>query len=106
MAKVKVKTLHWDASPAADVVGHRVYYSQGINAPVSYDSRFVDVGPETEARIDVVLEGEDEGVFSFGVAAIDDAGNEADIYQAAAWVNVPLDVAAPAPVSNGGIRDL
>jgi tartrate dehydratase beta subunit/fumarate hydratase class I family protein len=106
MSKVKSKELFWDPSPAADVVGHRVYYTQGMNQPVNYDSDFVDVGPETSARIDVVLNGQEEGIFSFGVAAIDDVGNEADIYQHPSWVNVPLDVAPPAPVSGGGIRDL
>lgn len=107
MAKVKSKRLFWDPSPAEDVVKHRIYYAAGQGQPVSYDSRHVDVpGDEFEAKIDVVLEGEDEGVFSFGVAAIDDVGNESDIYQHPSWVNVPLDVVPPSPVSGGGISDL
>lgn len=106
MARVKVRELYWSASPSPDVTGHRVFYTQGRDTPVDLaTSKFVDVGTDTSANISVVLDGEQEGLFSFWVAPLDDAGNEGDLYQHQSWVNVPLDLIPPGPVSGGGIRD-
>lgn len=104
MAKVKVKTLFWDPSPSPDVIAYRVYHAQGQNAVVDYNSQFVQV-TNTEADLSLVLDEQGEGVFSFKVAAVDDVGNESDLFQSPSWVNVPLDVDPPAAVSGGGIRE-
>lgn len=102
MARIKTRTLFFDPSPAADVVGYRVYYITGSGLP-TYDAQFKDIGLVTEAQLDLVVGPADDS-FSFGVSALDEAGGESDIYQNPDWVGVPLDLDPPAAPSGGGLR--
>jgi hypothetical protein len=108
MARIKTRTLFWDASPSTDVVGYAVYAEPA--GDTTFVSR-VDAGSVTPlfpnvAETSVVLTDGviAEGDWQFAVCAQDDAGNFSDPYQNAAWVNVPLDITAPAAPTNGGVN--
>ncbi|MCG6909558.1 MAG: hypothetical protein LJE94_05475 [Deltaproteobacteria bacterium] len=79
MAKLKKRKLRWNASESQQVVGYRIYWAEA--GEVGYDSPFADLGNVTE----VVLPDEVEGFspkgdpVEFGVAAVDELGNESDL---------------------------
>ncbi len=91
MAKIKKRRLRWKASGSAQVVGYKLYWSEGES--VDYDSESVLLGNVT----DVFLPDEvpdftpASGPVTFGVAAVDELGNESDIttFMAPYQFNVP-----------------
>ncbi|MGD8991619.1 MAG: hypothetical protein PVI00_09230 [Desulfobacterales bacterium] len=79
MAKIKKRRLKWSASDSAQVVGYKLYWSEG--SEVSYDSKCVSLGNITEVVLpdDVDLFVPDGGPVVFGITALDEVGNESDM---------------------------
>ncbi len=98
MAKIGQKTIRFLPSDSPDVVTNKLYvepYADPTN--LSYNSTSFDVGnvADTDGYVHVnlgdYLAGHD-GNYDIGIAAVDDAGNEADMSTA---FDVPLDFQAP-----------
>jgi hypothetical protein len=95
---IKEVTLKFTPSQATDVVGYKLYYvPQGQT--LNYDSPFIDLGNPAvgdDGKVAVQV-GElpnfqaSDNVFSLGVTAVDDAGNES----AMSTADVTLDFTAP-----------
>lgn len=91
MAKIKKRRLKWTASDSGQVVGYKLYWSEG--SEVDYHSKCVTLGNITE----VVLPDEVDafrpngGPITFGITALDELGNESDMTTLAApyQFNVP-----------------
>ena len=79
MAKIKKRKLRWNASPSTQVVGYKLYWSEGDS--VSYNSNFVKLGNVTEIVLpdDVKALADTDGPIELGIAAIDEVGNESDL---------------------------
>ena len=79
MAKIKKRTLRWNASPSTQVVGYKLYWSE--DGGVSYNSNSVKVGNVTEVVLpeDVKALADVDGPVEIGIAAIDEVGNESDL---------------------------
>jgi hypothetical protein len=79
MAKIKKRRLKWSASESAQVVGYKLYWSQG--GDVNYDSSCVTLGNITEIVLpdDVDAFVPDGGPVVFGITALDEVGNESDM---------------------------
>lgn len=112
MAKVKERNLTFRPSQSPDVVGYRLHYVSGVGPAADTDAFKVltNITPGADGLIRVPLGATlgstlAEGRYSFGVVAVDDAGNTSDIFTADAWSNVELDVEVPLPPSDGGIED-
>ncbi len=92
MAKIKKRKLRWKASQSQQVVGYRLYWAEGEG--VDYSSPFAALGNVTEVVLPDDIDGFSPtgGPVEFGVAAIDELGNESDlvIFQAPYQFNVPL----------------
>ena len=92
MAKMKKRKLCWKASESRQVVGYRLYWSEG--GEVSYDSPFAALGNVTEVILPDDVKGfsHNGGPIEFGVAAVDELGNESDlaIFKASYQFNIPL----------------
>ena len=92
MAKIKKRKLRWKASESQQVVGYRLYWAEGED--VGYSSPSVALGNVTEVVLPDEVDGfaPKGGPVSFGVAAIDELGNESDMATFAApyQFNVPL----------------
>lgn len=79
MAKLKKRRLKWTASDSAQVVGYKLYWSEGSD--VNYDSKSVTLGNITE----IILPDEVDafmphgGPIVFGITALDELGNESDM---------------------------
>ena len=106
MSRVKSHTLSSDPSPSQDVVGY-FWYAAPAN-----DGQFlakVDAGnvaplnqtPTSTPSFTLVPGALPEGTYQFAECAVDSSGNVSDVYQAPVWVNVPLDLTAPLPPTNG-----
>ena len=79
LAKIKKRKLSWNASASAQVVGYKLYWSEGDG--VDYDSNFVKLGNVTEIVLpdDIKALAEINGPVEIGIAAIDEVGNESDL---------------------------
>lgn len=79
MAKIKKRRLKWSASESAQVVGYKLYWSEG--GEVNYDSKCVTLGNITEIVLpdDVDSFVPDGGPIVFGITALDEVGNESDM---------------------------
>ncbi len=79
MAKMKKRRLHWKASPSPQVVGYKLYWS--AEGGVDYDSACVRLGNVTEIMLPDDVEGLAgiNGPIEFGIAAVDEVGNESDL---------------------------
>lgn len=105
MAKIKPLKLAFDNPPDADVTHMRVYYAPvadgGLNPNVFDDFAVEDWGdlPDGRKFIDLAtisgMAGKDDN-YLFGLAAIDDIGNEGDIWQG----QHPVDFIAPSAPTN------
>ena len=91
MAKIKKRRLRWSASESAQVVGYKLYWSEG--GEVNYDSKCVALGNITEIvlpdDVDSFIPG--GGPIVFGITALDELGNESDMatFVAPYQFNVP-----------------
>jgi len=92
MAKMKKRKLRWKASESQQVVGYRLYWSE--NGEVGYDSPFAALGNVTEVVVPDEVKGfsHQSGPIEFGVAAVDELGNESDLatFKASYQFNIPL----------------
>lgn len=92
MAKMKKRKLCWKASESQQVVGYRLYWAE--NGAVGYDSPFATLGNVTEVVLpdDVNNFSHKGGPIEFGVAAVDELGNESDLatFKASYQFNIPL----------------
>jgi hypothetical protein len=92
MAKMKKRKLCWDASESQQVVGYRLYWAEG--GAVGYDSPFAALGNVTEVVVPDDINGfsHNGGPIEFGVAAVDELGNESDLatFKASYQFNIPL----------------
>ncbi len=106
MSRIISRTLRWDAPAATDVTGYLVYAAMDVDEPAwlaEIDAGQVEpVAEVTDTAWPIDLN--EEGDWSFAVAAQDDAGNISDPHQSPAWVEVPLDVTPPDPPSGGVIE--
>ena len=92
MAKMKKRKLCWKASESRQVVGYRLYWAEG--GEVSYNSPFMALGNVTEVVLPDDVNGfsHKNGPIKFGVAAVDELGNESDLatLKASYQFNIPL----------------
>ena len=92
MAKLKKRKLCWKASESQQVVGYRLYWAE--DGEVGYDSPFVALGNVTEVILPDDVEGFSPkgGQIEFGIAAVDELGNESDLatFKASYQFNIPL----------------
>jgi len=92
MAKMKKRKLCWKASKSQQVVGYRLYWAE--SGEVGYDSPFAALGNVTEVVLPDDVKGfsHKDGPIEFGVAAVDELGNESDLatFQASYQFNIPL----------------
>lgn len=79
MAKIKKRRLKWTASESAQVVGYKLYWSEG--SEVNYDSHCADLGNITEIILpdDVDSFMPNGGSVVFAITAVDEIGNESDM---------------------------
>ena len=91
MAKIKKRKLHWKASDSAQVVGYKLYWSEGDK--VDYDAPSAALGKVTEVLLPDGVPGfaPRKGPVEFGITAVDDLGNESDMitFSAAYQFNAP-----------------
>ena len=91
MARIKKRVLRWTASESPQTAGYKLYWAQ--DDKVSYDSQHVTLGNVTE----VVLPDDVEdfrpkaGPVEFGIAAVDELGNESDLIT----ISAPYQFSAP-----------
>ena len=111
MAKLKPTFLRFKPSDSPDVVSNALYIRRAADGPVSaVDSggnyladRYILTNapePSGEMRVDLTsIPGmiTEDTTYNIGIAAVDDAGNESSMQ---VLNNVPLDFAAPNPVSD------
>jgi len=92
MAKMKKRKLCWKASESRQVVGYRLYWAEG--GEVNYNSPSMALGNVTEVVLpdDVIGFSHKNGPIKFGVAAVDELGNESDLatLKASYQFNIPL----------------
>jgi len=92
MAKMKKRKLCWKASESQQVVGYRLYWAEG--GEVGYNSPFAALGNVTEVVLPDDVNGFSHkgGPIEFGVAAVDELGNESDLatFKAPYQFNIPL----------------
>lgn len=97
MSKVLSTRITFQPSGSADVVGYKLYI-QAAPDPVTYESQSFELGENTEVYIsDLPGMSQVDGVYNLGIAAVDDAGNEASL---SVLENVSLDFLAPEPVTD------
>ena len=79
MAKMKKRRLSWRASSSSQVVGYKLYWSEGGGA--NYDSRCAKLGNVTEIVLpdDVDSFTPASGPIELGITAVDELGNESDM---------------------------
>ena len=98
MAKIRKRKIHWTPSPAMDVAGYKLYWTEGDE--VTYDSDFAEVGNVTEVVLpdDIPSFPVAGNGIKLGVTAINEIGNESDMitFSASSEFKVPdspLDLA-------------
>lgn len=107
MAKIRgAKTVTFDASVGASA--YRVYVAPAGQADflAKADLKPEEGGLAPFAEISAspwVTKGLAEGHWQLAITAMDAEKNESDPYQAPAWVDIPLDLTAPPPPSNGSV---
>lgn len=104
MAKIKKRKLHWKASDSPQVVGYKIYWSDG--GKVDYESPSAALGNVTQVMIPDDIAGfvPAKGPIEFGITAVDELGNESDMvtFAAAYQFNVPQ---APQDVGMEAVED-
>jgi hypothetical protein len=91
LAKIKKRKMHWKPSQSAQVVGYKIYWSEG--GKVDYDASSAALGNVTEVLLPDGVAGfsPGQGSVEFGITAVDELGNESDMvtFSAAYQFNVP-----------------
>jgi hypothetical protein len=91
VAKIKKRILHWKASESPQVVGYKIYWSEGDK--VDYESPAANLGNVTQVLLpdDIAGFSPSKGPVEFGITAVDQQGNESDMitFAAAHQFNVP-----------------
>ncbi len=102
MGKIKQKRIRWNRSETPDVINYKLYWSEDDG--VSYDSNHVTVGNVTELLLPDDLPSFPliRSKVTFGVSAVDGAGNESDISK----LTVDLDFTIPEAPKTIQIEDL
>lgn len=79
MAKIKKRKLAWKSSTSAQVVGYKLYWSEG--GKVDYDSPSAKLGNINEIVLPDDVEGFEKinGPVELGITAVDELGNESDL---------------------------
>jgi hypothetical protein len=79
MAKLKKRKLRWQASSSPQVIGYKLYWAEC--GQVNYNSNHALLGNVTEIVLpdDVDAFKPSDGQIEFGVASIDELGNESDM---------------------------
>jgi hypothetical protein len=79
MAKLKKRKLRWQASSSPQVIGYKLYWTEGGN--VNYDSNQAYLGNVTEIVLPDDVDSFKPGYsqIEFGITSIDELGNESDI---------------------------
>lgn len=105
---VRPRFLQFTPSTSPDVRDHYLVHVVG-DGVLSHDAnpRPVGVFETDDGTIRVPLaelyEFPDNARVSFAVYAEDNAGNKSALWQAPAWVDVPLDFTPPQPPSGGSL---
>lgn len=91
VAKIKKRQLRWTASESPQTVGYKLYWAE--NEKVTYDSQCVRVGDVTTIVLpdDVEAFRPQNGPIEFGIAAVDELGNESDLIT----ISAPYQFSAP-----------
>lgn len=91
MAKIKKRRLSWKASSSSQVVGYKLYWSEGSG--VDYSSKSVQLGNVTEIVLpDAVASfNPGNGPIEIGLTAVDELGNESDM----ATLSAPYQFCVP-----------
>lgn len=98
MAKMKRRRLSWKASESPQVVGYKLYWSEG--GDVTYDSKSIKLGNVTAVILpdQVASFKPGNGPLEIGLTAVDELGNESDMIT----VSAPYQFSVPeAP---GGLK--
>ena len=79
MAKIKKRKLVWKPSTSAQVVGYKLYWSEG--GKVDYQCPSAKLGNVNEVVLPDDVEGFDKvkGSVELGITAVDELGNESDL---------------------------
>jgi hypothetical protein len=79
VGKIKRRKLRWTGSESPQVVGYKLYWEE--NGDVTYNSSYAVLGNVTEVVLpdDVQDFKTDNGPIEFGIAAMDELGNESDM---------------------------
>ncbi|CAB5089588.1 hypothetical protein D3OALGA1CA_815 [Olavius algarvensis associated proteobacterium Delta 3] len=93
MAKMKKRILRWRGSNSPQVIGYKLYWSQG--GEVTYGSSHANLGNVTEILLPDGVESFSmgQGPVEFGVTAVDELGNESDM----TTVMAPYQFSVPEP---------
>ena len=91
MAKLKRRRLSWRPSGSPQVVGYKLYWSQGDE--VTYDSQSAPLGNVTAVILpdDIVSFKPGNGSLEIGLTAVDELGNESDMIT----VSAPYQFSVP-----------
>jgi hypothetical protein len=91
MAKVKKRKIRWEASKSSNVLGYKLYWTEGSG--VNYDSECALVGNQTEVLLpdDVPAFPVVKGALEIGITAVTEVGNESDMIK----LSAPFQFAVP-----------
>lgn len=92
MAKMKKRRLSWKPSGSPQVVGYKLYWSEGND--VTYESQSVQLGNVTAVILpdDIATFKPGNGPLEIGLTAVDELGNESDMIA----VSAPYQFSVPA----------
>ena len=115
---IRQRYLTVTKSVSGDVAKHYLLFEK--EGSVTRDSVNIEItqytDPSDQTRLRVPLHDlfgpnsdhplSDGEVVSFGVYAVDEAGNKSGVYQSDAWLAVPLDFIPPEAPSNGSLSSI
>jgi len=85
MGKIKQKRLRWEPAAGEEAAKYKLYWSE--NGTVDYTSSFAELGAVTQVTLpdDIPSFPRIAGDLEFGIAAVNQAGNESDITKISAY---------------------
>jgi hypothetical protein len=91
MAKMKKRRLSWKPSASPQIVGYKLYWSEG--SEVTYESQSVQLGNVTAVILpdDITSFKPGNGPLEIGLTAVDELGNESDMIS----VSAPYQFSVP-----------